>query len=339
MISIITPFHNAQKTLTACIESVLVQTETDWELILVNDGSADGSVKLAQSYCGQDPRIRLLTQEQRGVSEARNAGLSEAQGEFVSFLDADDRIAPNMLGVLLALIRTYRADMAGCSFLPFAEPSDIAAAEPEAGSVPPGAFFDPVRTEIMTGADFVLRGILSSDTRIWSKLIRRSCIGRTHFRRSYTIGEDMLFLLALTKRLGTVVRTEARLYYYYSNPAGAMQKPYTPQYMDQLRCWEAAGRWIREERSDLAEDSRCMARLAAIRAVSAMLIAGKLARLAEAERMDEAETTETLRQTVRECLAVPGVQDFLPKGYGIKTRLFRLSPALYYAAYGRWKRG
>lgn len=339
MISIITPFHNAQKTLVACIESVLVQTETDWELILVDDGSTDGSALLAQSYGGQDPRIRVLTQEQRGVSEARNAGLSAAQGEFVSFLDADDRIAPDMLEVLLALIRTYRADMAGCSFLPFAEPSDIAAAEPETGSVPPGASFDPAKTEIMTGSDFVLRGILASDTRIWSKLIRRSCIGRTHFRRSYTIGEDMLFLLALTKKLGTVVRTEARLYYYYSNPAGAMQRPYTPQYMDQLRCWEAAGQWIREERSDLAGDPRCAARLAAIRAVSAILIAGKLARLGEAERAGAAETTRALRQTVKECLAVPGAKGFLPRGYGIKTRLFRLSPALYYAAYGRWKRG
>ena len=110
MISIIVPFHNAGDTLEACLKSVSGQSFGDWELILVDDGSPDDSGKLCDHYSEADERIRVFHQENKGVSEARNAGLTQASGEYVCFLDCDDELYPDMLEKYLELIRQYNAD-------------------------------------------------------------------------------------------------------------------------------------------------------------------------------------------------------------------------------------
>lgn len=97
MISIITPFHNAESTLGRCIESVLAQTYTDFELLLVDDGSTDGSLSVCESYASRDNRLRVVRQTHGGVCEARNNGLRQSLGEFVSFIDADDWVDADFL--------------------------------------------------------------------------------------------------------------------------------------------------------------------------------------------------------------------------------------------------
>lgn len=95
MISIIVPIYNAETYLSACIESLLRQTERDIQIILVDDESTDGSYALAQSFAAKDPRILLLQQSHAGQSAARNIGLQHADGEFIAFVDADDTIEPD----------------------------------------------------------------------------------------------------------------------------------------------------------------------------------------------------------------------------------------------------
>ena len=92
MISIIVPIYNAGSYLPACIESLFAQTERDLRIILVDDGSTDGSCAVAQSFAARDPRIVLLQQPHAGQSAARNLGMAHAQGEYIAFVDADDRI-------------------------------------------------------------------------------------------------------------------------------------------------------------------------------------------------------------------------------------------------------
>ena len=89
-VSIIVPIHNAQKYLRKCIESVLSQRISDWELLLIDDGSIDDSLHIAETFAQQDERIRVLTQEQSGQGAARNHALELAQGDYIAFLDADD---------------------------------------------------------------------------------------------------------------------------------------------------------------------------------------------------------------------------------------------------------
>lgn len=104
-VSIITPFLNAEAYLAEAIDSVRAQTETDWELLLIDDGSTDGSAAIAADAARADPRIRLLPtpgNAPRGAAAARNAGIAAARGTFVAFLDADDVFEPHMLATTLA---------------------------------------------------------------------------------------------------------------------------------------------------------------------------------------------------------------------------------------------
>ena len=92
-VSIIVPFYNAEKFLDKCINSVLKQTYDNYELILVNDGSTDGSQKICEKYCNtSENKIRYIYQNNAGVSSARNKGIDSAKGEFITFVDADDHI-------------------------------------------------------------------------------------------------------------------------------------------------------------------------------------------------------------------------------------------------------
>jgi glycosyltransferase involved in cell wall biosynthesis len=96
-VSIIIPVYNTEQYLSRCIDSILGQSFTDFELLLIDDGSTDGSAKICDAYTEKDSRIRVLHKENGGVSSARNLGLNEAKGDWVSFVDSDDELLPNGL--------------------------------------------------------------------------------------------------------------------------------------------------------------------------------------------------------------------------------------------------
>ena len=110
-VSIIVPVYNTEKYLARCIDSILAQTFTDFELILVNDGSKDNSGKICDEYAQKDSRIIVIHKENGGVSSARNKGLDIAQGEWISFVDSDDWISSNYLSDF-----SYDADLMICGF-------------------------------------------------------------------------------------------------------------------------------------------------------------------------------------------------------------------------------
>ena len=104
-VSIIIPVYNAEHTLERCVDSVLGQEFTDFELLLVDDGSSDGSPALCDRYAAQDSRVRVIHKENGGVSAARNAAMDLAEGEFLQFLDSDDWITPDATKLLLRSAR------------------------------------------------------------------------------------------------------------------------------------------------------------------------------------------------------------------------------------------
>jgi glycosyltransferase involved in cell wall biosynthesis len=115
-ISIIVPIYNVDKYLSKCIESILVQTYTDFELILINDGSEDNCRRICEEYAGIDKRIKVIHKENGGVSSARNRGIKIATGEFLAFVDPDDTIEPNMYEVLIHTADEYKADVVVCPY-------------------------------------------------------------------------------------------------------------------------------------------------------------------------------------------------------------------------------
>ena len=116
LITIIVPVHNAKKYLRDCIESILSQTYHNLEIILIDDGSTDGSEKFVDDYAKSDKRIKVIHQKNMGLSSARNTGLKHATGKYITFVDSDDRIEPNMIENLFNALIDSQADIAICSF-------------------------------------------------------------------------------------------------------------------------------------------------------------------------------------------------------------------------------
>lgn len=113
-VSVIVPVYNVEKYLNECIDSILAQTFTDFELILVNDGSSDRSGEICDEYAIKDKRIKVIHQQNGGVSVARNTGLNEAKGTYISFVDSDDVVLPNYLYVLLKALKDTGSDISSC---------------------------------------------------------------------------------------------------------------------------------------------------------------------------------------------------------------------------------
>lgn len=103
-LSIIIPVYNAQADIASCLESILIQSYSNWEVICINDGSRDNSEQIITEYTHKDSRIRILTQANAGVSAARNKGLAEARGKYLTFVDADDKLCPNALSRAMGLL-------------------------------------------------------------------------------------------------------------------------------------------------------------------------------------------------------------------------------------------
>lgn len=113
-ISIIVPIYNMEKLMHRCIDSLLVQTFTDYELLLIDDGSTDGSWAICQEYAAQDRRVQAYHKENGGLSDARNYGLKRAQGVYTIFADPDDWVSPEGLDRLYAKAEETQADMTMC---------------------------------------------------------------------------------------------------------------------------------------------------------------------------------------------------------------------------------
>lgn len=116
LVSVIIPIYNSEEYLARCIQSILNQTYTNIEVILVNDGSTDESELICKFFCANDNRLKLISQKNSGVSEARNVALDIAKGDFISFVDSDDYVNKLYIETLLQLCMDYNCDVSQCSF-------------------------------------------------------------------------------------------------------------------------------------------------------------------------------------------------------------------------------
>ena len=115
-ISIIVPVYNAAKYLSRTIASIQAQTFEDWELLFVNDGSTDNSAEIIEGYATKDARIKLIHQKNLGPARARNVGMNNAQGQYISFVDSDDTIEPHMMQCMYDTAIRYQAHIVMCNF-------------------------------------------------------------------------------------------------------------------------------------------------------------------------------------------------------------------------------
>ena len=170
LLSIIVPVYKVENYLQKCIDSILAQTFTDFELILVEDGSPDGCPALCDAAAAKDARIRVLHQKNGGLSAARNAGLDVARGEWIGFVDSDDYIAPEMYETLYKAVQNTGADLALCDY----------AAVDEAGipCLPP---YTGLAQRIFTGRELLKRATNTMAQPAWNKLYRRAIFAQLRY--------------------------------------------------------------------------------------------------------------------------------------------------------------
>lgn len=320
-ISVIVPVHNGASYLEECIDSILAQDCEALEILIINDGSTDATAEVCERLRGQHSCVRVITLPDLGVSSARNRGLEQSQGAYIMFVDADDRLRPGVLKSLHRLLRQTDSDMAGCSFVTWGTPEEWERLKTE-GKMPE-ELAGSQAGRIYDGDSYLKENILRGNTRCWSKLYRRDLIGQVRFLEGLTIGEDMLFLVELLPRMRRVVETEYPGYGYYQNPGGAMQRPFTPSYMDQIYCWEMARELIVKREPSLAAqaDAQIM--------VAVMLTAGKIALLSGKKRRQAREYLQVCSRKLKGIANKKACYPYLPAGYGIKVRMFAALPRLY----------
>lgn len=219
MISVIIPAYNAQAYLRECLESVLAQSFSDWEAIIVNDGSTDSTCDIAAGFTARDSRFRLVSTPNGGLSSARNAGIAVARGQWLTYLDSDDTLYPDALAKLMAaasVAENIDIVVAGLS-----RSRDIAATTDG-------------RVEIMSGLSALEQGLYqrSVTTSACAKLFRRGVVEDIRFPDGLYY-EDLLYCVETLRRSARVAVIGDVIYYYRDNPSSFINT-FTPRRLDVL---------------------------------------------------------------------------------------------------------
>ncbi len=213
LVSIIVPVYNAEKYLNRCIDSILSQTMTDFELLLIDDGSKDNSGRICDEYAAKDVRVRAFHKPNGGVSSARNLGLDNAKGKWITFVDADDRCSCNYLEHLLS-----KVDDDTDLIISYAVICDSTGEKAE------------VYPEYRVNATNFERLFVDSDmhwhTSPWAKLYRASIIyeNSLRFNEMMHIGEDADFLFSFMLITDKIYVSSDTDYYYTCDVSGSLTK-------------------------------------------------------------------------------------------------------------------
>lgn len=243
MISIIVPVYNVEKYVLRCLESIKHQTYGDFEVIIVNDGSQDGSAAVCEKVCGEDRRFRMICQKNGGLSAARNTGLEIASGDYLMFVDSDDYIHPQMCEILLQQSVYYNADISICGFRKVDEKETVNMQEL---SVKDGV------SEIYTGVEscyniYKKRSVESVVA--WNKLYRKELFADLRYPVG-KIHEDEFVAYKLLYLANKVVYTTSELYFYVQRAGSIMQGVYDDRHLVILEMAQESVSFYREKGQD-----------------------------------------------------------------------------------------
>lgn len=221
-ISILCPAYNVDKYLAECIESVIAQTFTDWELIIVNDGSTDNTCGICDKYALKDSRIKVIHQLNQGVSVARNTALRNARGTYIATIDSDDYVEPNWLEKLYSLIIEYDADVSQIGyyreFKTFSRPKPLFKEE-----------------RVLTQPELYLELLLDYRVQsyLWNKLFKRSVI-----ISEFPVGkrfEDFHVFSEWFKKINSMAVSGEMLYHYRIRKGSIMNSKFASGRYDFLK--------------------------------------------------------------------------------------------------------
>ncbi|MEY8318143.1 glycosyltransferase family 2 protein [Oscillospiraceae bacterium 50-58] len=207
-VSVIIPLYNREEFIAPCLQSVINQTYQDMEVVVIDDGSTDRSPEICMEWSRTDSRIKLWRQKNSGVSAARNRGLELAEGEYVFFLDSDDKIHPLLLESSVRQMETRQAHIASCGHM---------RTEKDISSFPTD---EPAHWQSTEGyeSEAWFHTNRKAAAAIGGKMIRRDLIGSLRFDETLRNGEDTMFLYELMCQQPRIVFTTEKWYYYRIHP-------------------------------------------------------------------------------------------------------------------------
>lgn len=229
-VSVIIPVYQAERYLRQCLDSVLGQTHSNLEVLLVDDGSTDGSLAICQEYAGKDSRVCCFHQENAGQAAARNRALKEAQGSWICFVDSDDVIHPRMIELLYRAAVEGQCPISQCRYTEAPElPGDFSGEKKGSFTVLP---MDEESLAQLLDRDAYPGWIACA------KLIRRELIEGYPFRegRIYEDNEAVCRWIVAAKRIADIPE---QLYYYRTNPGSTTKGVFSKKSLDYLWALES----------------------------------------------------------------------------------------------------
>ena len=217
--SIIIPIYNSARFLKDSIESVLFQSEKDFELILINDGSTDDSEKICKRYRKNDERIIFISKKNEGVSNARNLGILIAQGDYIIFLDADDKLVDNALFIIEEKIQKFQPDVVSYHTIRTNERMDIIGPFTKNKYTEDRLicsdidFQNEIYLELVQGTSFGIIG---------NYAVRSNIVKNIRFNSQMIMCEDLLFNMAMFEKANSVLLIPDYLYLYRDNLSGCV---------------------------------------------------------------------------------------------------------------------
>lgn len=225
VVSVIVPIYNVENYLQKCIDSVCVQTYSHIEIILIDDGSSDNSGIICDKYLSFDSRIVVVHKKNGGLSSARNAGLDIAKGEYIAFVDADDRIHPKFIESLIKLSIQYNADISQCDYLSIMENSF---------ELP----LNPLQSiYIYNNRQAIYELCCTNNSNkyvvVWNKLYKKKLFDNIRFPVG-KIHEDEFVIHLLLWKADRIVITNQYLYYYLQRKTSIVNKSFSLRRLDAI---------------------------------------------------------------------------------------------------------
>lgn len=215
ILSVIVPVYNAEKYLDNCINSILNQTFTNFELILVDDGSKDRSAEICDKYADIDGRVKVIHKTNGGVRSARNEGLKESKGIYVSYADADDWLDLDAYESMMRLVVQEDADILACGYIEENPDGTILRSNEVKTGVYRGRIIeDKVLTKVLYTGDFYSAGLIPA---LWNKIFRKDILTKNQFNVSDAIvlGEDSVVTYPALLEADCIVVDNSICSYHY----------------------------------------------------------------------------------------------------------------------------
>ena len=245
LVSIIVPVYNTEAYLQRCVESITTQTYTNTEIILVNDGSTDNSLALCRSLAEKDQRIKVLSQENRGVAAARNTGIEYSTGDYFILVDSDDALTENAVELLVCDAQTFGGDIIAGARIRLKEgQEDRSIIDTETGEL-----------TVLQGTEALEKSLNYErfTASACAKLYRKAFVGDIRFEEGRKVNEDGYFIFECCLKKPVFLRRDTFVYKYYLRENSASRSAFSEKYLDMLYFSEKKASMVREKFPELTD--------------------------------------------------------------------------------------